>query len=122
MVLRSMDRLLAELPYPVQVEKSEGPCADDEPLPRRIRGALATMAVALIAERRHPPGPGASTALDGAETVLLGELVTGREDRLPRIMPSLVFLVALPVVEQDRALALAQRIAELIAEAADADR
>ena len=43
-----------------------------------------------------------------------GELVSGNAAQLPALMPSFVFLVALPVVDQDRALELSRRTSELI--------
>jgi hypothetical protein len=53
-------------------------------------------------------------ALDGAESVIRGELLFGNADRLPALMPGFVFLVVLPVVDQDRALELSRRTEELI--------
>jgi hypothetical protein len=43
-----------------------------------------------------------------------GELMRGNSAQLPTLMPSFVFLVALVVVDQDRALELSARTAELI--------
>jgi hypothetical protein len=92
--------------------------ADDDALVREVRTALATIAARLGAAAENPPSYPVQSALDGAEIVMRGDLMTGRGDRLPRLMPSLVFLVALPIVEQDQALALSQRTAELIDEEA----
>jgi len=84
----------------------------------RMRRALARVAAALDGE-----GPkGASecaigAALDGAEMVMRGELVRGNAAQLPALMPSFVFLVALPLVDQDRALELSQRSAQLVEKA-----
>jgi hypothetical protein len=41
---------------------------------------------------------------------------SGNDARLPQLMPSFIFLVALPIVEQDRALELSRRTSELIEE------
>jgi hypothetical protein len=125
-LLRVLEKLLGELPDPeVEIFGAESNfaggqtgmgnlSAEDEASVRGIRSALATLAVAL--DPRHDPPPATvRTVLDGAETVIRGELVAGRGDRLPRLLPSLVFLVALPIVQQDRALALSRRTAELIA-------
>jgi hypothetical protein len=43
--------------------------------------------------------------------------VSGNAARLPTLMPSFVFLVALPLVDQDRALELSQRSAQLVEKA-----
>ena len=53
-------------------------------------------------------------ALDGAEMVMRGELVSGNAGQLPALMPSFVFLVALPVVTEDEALDLSKRMARLV--------
>lgn len=89
---------------------------EEERLVGRLRGSLQRIAAALSAGREDPPVQAVAAALDGAEIVMSGELVRGGVGRLPRLLPSFVFLVALPIVEQDRALALSRRTAELIAE------
>jgi hypothetical protein len=43
-----------------------------------------------------------------------GELVRGNAGELPALMPSFVFMVALQVVDQDRALELSQHTSRLI--------
>jgi hypothetical protein len=43
-----------------------------------------------------------------------GELMRGRSEQLPALMPSFVFLVALPIVHQDRAFALSEQTFELL--------
>ena len=48
-----------------------------------------------------------------------GELVSGNAAQLPALMPSFVFLVALPVVDQDRALELSRRTERLVEGALD---
>jgi hypothetical protein len=60
------------------------------------------------------PENAVGAALDGAELVIRGELVRGNADRLADLMPSFVFLVTLPIVDQDEALALSRRAAELV--------
>jgi hypothetical protein len=45
-----------------------------------------------------------------------GELLSGNAAQLPQLLPSFVFLVALPIVDQDRALELSRRTSELIEE------
>jgi hypothetical protein len=85
---------------------------DDEALVAQIRAALARIADAV--------GPGGSrrainAALDGTEVVVRGQLRSGTIDQLAALMPSFVFLVAMPSVEPGRAIELAERTAELIA-------
>ena len=129
MLLRVADRLCRELGY---AESGEVPGArttpgeglatsrildsEDAALVARLRTALAKIAVALNTRSEDAPVPGVLAALDGAEMVMRGELVSGNAGQLPRLMPSFVFLVALPIVEQDRALELSRRTSELIEE------
>ncbi len=91
----------------------------DEALAGRLRMGLAKIAAALGFGPDGPRPQAVLAALDGAEMVIRGELMTGNADHLPRMMPSFVFLVALPIVEQDRALALSRRTAELISRASE---
>jgi hypothetical protein len=55
-------------------------------------------------------------SLAGVELAIRGELVMGNAERLGARMPSFVFLVTLPVLDQDRALELSRRAAELVDE------
>jgi hypothetical protein len=93
--------------------------AEDEALVAGITDALAKIAVALSGEPHESPPRAVLTALDGAALVTRGELVQGNAERLPQLMPSFVFLVALPIVEQDRALELSRRMSELVEEEAE---
>jgi len=90
--------------------------SEDELAVLDVRGGLAKIAGVLAGEDELSPQDtrAVGAALDGAELVMRGELVNGNGNWLPRLMPSFVFLVALPIVEQDRALALSRRAAELI--------
>lgn len=92
--------------------------ADDAALVARLKMALAKIAVA-VADASGPedsPGRPVEAAIEGVELVMRGELLRGNAARLPRLMPSFVYLVTLPIVEQDRALELSRRTSELIAE------
>jgi hypothetical protein len=89
---------------------------EDESLVVKVREALAGIAATLFTEAEEPSSRAVETALDGAEFVMRGELLTGNPERVLRLMPSFVFLIALSVVEQDRALELSRRTSELIAE------
>jgi hypothetical protein len=89
---------------------------EDEALARRVREGLARIAAALGHTAEGPHSRAVAVALDGSEMALRGELAGGNGRELPRLMPSLVFLVALPLVNEDRALRLSRRTAQLIAE------
>lgn len=128
------DQLSIELGYPQGEEIAgthsllggeDGPLAgilnsEDELLVARVRQGLARVAAALDGEGTEGASRSAvGAALDGAEMVMRGELVRGNADRLPALMPSFVFLVALPVVDQDRALELSNRTERLFEGALD---
>lgn len=91
--------------------------AEDELLVTEVRLGLARMAHALGAAARAEASQRlVSAALDGAEMTMRGELMSGRSEQLPALMPSFVFLVALPIVPQDRAFELSRRAFELLEE------
>ena len=128
-LLRVADQLSIELGYDPGGEPpgarsplggGEGPMAgilnsEDELLVARIRRGLAKVAAALDGEASEGvPEYAVGAALDGAEVVIRGELVSGNAAKLPTLMPSFVFLVALPVVDQDRALELSRRTEQLV--------
>jgi hypothetical protein len=90
--------------------------AEDELFVSAMRRALAKLASALGAAtaqgvRRNALG----AALDGTELVIRGELLSGNAEQIPSLIPSFVFLVTVPIVEQDAALDLSSRTSELIA-------
>ena len=129
LLLGVAEKLCAELPHAgsgeIPVLRStlgaDGPMAGvlgdaDEELATVLREALARVAVAAGARPEDPQAHRVLAALDGAEMVIRGELVSGNLVQLPRLLPSLVFMVTLPIVEQDRALALSRRASELIGE------
>ena len=132
-LLRVADQLSIELGY---ARDEEAPGADsqldgdqrmagilnseDELLVVGIRRGLARLAAAAAPEGNGSDGASGSAtiaALDGAEMVMRGELVMGNAGRLPSLVPGFVFLVVLPVVEQDEALELSRRAERLIEEA-----
>jgi hypothetical protein len=88
--------------------------AEDEGLVATLRQSLANVAAAADPARREPRDEAVRAALDGAELVIRGELVSGNAQQLPSLMPSFVFLVTLPIIDQDKALDLARRTAELV--------
>lgn len=128
-LLRVADRLSIELGY---AEGEEIPGADsplggengamagilnseDELLVASIRRGLAKVAIAFDGEGSDgTPECAVGAALDGAEIVMRGELLMGNAGNLPALMPAFVFLVALPVAGQDRAVAVSKRAARLL--------
>jgi hypothetical protein len=88
---------------------------EDELLVAKMKGRLAEVAAAIGAAKIDgAPRNAVWAALDGAELVMRGELLSGNAGRLLWLMPSFVFLVTLPIVEQDEALELSRRTSELI--------
>lgn len=89
--------------------------SEQESLVSEMRSCLARLAAAVGAgEASGEPKRAVAVALDGAELVLRGHLASGKAEHLPALIPSFVFLVTLPLVEQDEALALARRTSELV--------
>lgn len=89
--------------------------SEDELLVAGVRHGLAKVAAALDGEGSGgTSGRAVGAALDGAEMVMRGELVRGKAELLPALMPSFVFMVALTVVDQDRALELSRRTSALL--------
>ena len=132
-LLRAADQLSSELGYS---EGEEPPGADsrlggesratdavlnseDEALVSGMRRGLARIAAALVSHSDDGSGNRVGAALDGAEMVMRGELLFGNADRLPALMPSFVFLIALQLVDQDRALELSRRTTAIVAVALD---
>ncbi len=126
-MLQVLDRLCAELgawepleaPGEISALAREGTMAsilspEDEAMVAALRRGLARVAAALGGEEDRR-GRAVAAALDGAEVVIRGELVSDNRARLPVLMPSFVFLVALPIVNQDRALEISRRAEELLA-------
>jgi hypothetical protein len=49
--------------------------------------------------------------------VIRGELMSGRAAQLPVLMPGFVFLIAVPALDLDGAIALSRRTAEMVEQA-----
>lgn len=126
-LLRAADRLGAELGY---AEGEELPGVDsglgsthgamggllgpeDELLVAKLRRGLARIAAALGGDPFESTVGG---ALDGIEMAMRGELAMGNASQLPALMPGFVFLVVLPVVDQEEALGISRRAAALVEE------
>jgi hypothetical protein len=88
---------------------------EDEQAVMGLRAALVKITAVLSSGAEVLSPLAVRAALDGSEMVMRGELVNGRGEQLPKLMPGFVFLVALPIVDQDRALELSRRATELIA-------
>lgn len=90
--------------------------SEDEEFVATLRRGLARIATALGAGggAGHEQGNAVGAALDGAEMVTRGELIMGNGGQLPSLLPGFVYLVVLPVVGQDRALAVSERAQQLI--------
>jgi hypothetical protein len=128
---RVADRLCAEFTNPDVAELpgtrstlgegkggSERLPAADEALVARLREALAAIAATLAEGNDDPPVGAIKAVLDGAEFFVRGELRAGDVSSVFRLMPSFVFLVATLVADQDGAIELSRRTAELIEEIA----
>jgi hypothetical protein len=126
------DRLCAETGYAIGDELPDHarPRRDEERAPLfadllapeqeglilTARRSLARLAAALGA--RHPKAVTERTyraLLDGSELVMRNELAAG--NRVLGLMPSFVFLIAIPMLTQDEALELSRRTAVLLEEA-----
>ncbi|HEY2056120.1 MAG TPA: hypothetical protein VGH14_19475 [Solirubrobacterales bacterium] len=105
MLLHVTARLLEELPDagPVEIADaapafgddaaaSELLSADDLLLVESVRAALAKIEAALSAAAENPPTHSVRAALDGADALMPGELMTGRDSPVARFLPSLVIV------------------------------
>jgi hypothetical protein len=89
---------------------------EDELLAATVRAGLARLALAVGAAKAPAGAPrrAIGVALDGVELVLREELVRGDGTRLAALMPSFVFLVTVPIVDQDEAIELSRRASALM--------
>jgi hypothetical protein len=126
-LVRVADQLCAELPRAKTSEAGAVEAAlvgeplmkgilgsEEESLVRGLRGALVRIAATLGTGLEDAQLRRVRVAIDGAEMATRGELLTGNAWHLPRLLPSFIFMVALPIVEQDLALKLSQRAAALV--------
>lgn len=91
--------------------------SEDEGLVADLRRSLAGLAADLSPDAETADSVAVRATLDGMEVVTRGELICGNRERLPQLLPGFVFLVALPIVGQDRALELSRRTTALVASA-----
>jgi AcrR family transcriptional regulator len=66
-----------------------------------------------LAGESDVPRAATRAAIGGAEALVRRELGAGRAERLPQLLPNLVYSAAVALLGQDEALALAQRAREL---------
>jgi hypothetical protein len=89
---------------------------EEEELIATAHGCLARIAEGLETKHHKVVSETTYAALfEGAELIMRSELAAGNP--LSALMPSLVFLIALPMVKQDEALALSERTSSLLNEA-----
>jgi hypothetical protein len=114
----AMDRSFLEqpIPGPADPQLFAGSLSEaDEKVVATARAALAQIAEALEAKMPTSiPGIGVSALLGGAEMLMRSEIAKGTPPSA--LMPSFVFLVALPLVDREEALELSQRTANLLEE------
>lgn len=104
---RQAEALVAERPLDAMLGE------EDEQLVAELRAGLAQLAVLRPGE----PVEGVVAvqgALDGAEFVVRGDILSGQSARLPQLLPSFVFLVLLPLLGKSEALRVAERAARLL--------
>jgi hypothetical protein len=92
---------------------------EEEELVRELGRSLAELAEAAASV--HPenaaPAPSATIgAVGGAEMVMRAELMAGRGERLPELLPDFVYLVTLPFADLAGAKALRDRARGLLDE------
>jgi hypothetical protein len=89
---------------------------EEERLVATARQALVRIAEALMGRKPAAiPETAVPALIDGAEMVMRSELAAGNPPTT--LMPSFVFLVTLPLVDQDEALELSRRTASILEEA-----
>lgn len=126
------DRLCAELGHPIEGELPESAQSDEvraklfgdlltpeqERLVTAVRRSLAWIAAALEADHPKVVSETAYRALlDGAELVTRSELAQGNS--VTALVPSFVFLIALPMITNDEALELSRRASALLEQTID---
>jgi hypothetical protein len=89
--------------------------SEDEKLVAGLKSCLGRLASAARSGRGEPVQAAAvRRRLDGAEFVMRREIMMGQGERLPKLLPSFVFLVVLPLLGHAEALHLSERAARLL--------
>ena len=65
-------------------------------------------------EATEQPMTAARGALGGAEAVIRREVMAGRGDELPRLLPDLVYGATVPFLGQEAALVMARKAADML--------
>lgn len=94
---------------------------EDDRLVLALRAALARVASGAwnekevtVAELEALVPSAIVGALDGAEFVMRGEIMTGGIQRLPALIPSFLYLVTVTIVGQEEAIRYAERAGRLL--------
>lgn len=88
--------------------------AQERVLPE-VMEALTRIIEVVEARTSAPPPPANAVvaALGGAEIVMRSEMLLGRDDWLPRLLPSFTYLATIPFLDRDVALRFAARTERL---------
>jgi hypothetical protein len=87
---------------------------EDEDRVSRLGLGLLRLAGSLRGEPGQADAAAVQSAVQGAELVARNDLRTGRRGRLPQLLPSFTYLVALPLVGQAEALRVSRQTAQLL--------
>jgi hypothetical protein len=92
--------------------------AEERELVESLSEALAQIAARAAANDNaaDPPAFAISGALGGADWVMRSEIVAGRAERLPQLMPEFAYLVTLPLLGHREAMHRRRQAEELVAE------
>lgn len=103
-----------------RIQLSQAGCAEllepeDQALIDAATRALERIVRATEAGSSLPPPRSAIVgALGGAEMVMRAELIAGRAERLPSLLPSFTYLATLPFLGPEEALRKCQRAREIL--------
>ncbi len=108
-VISTMLELMADLPDYATAVMVESLAAGEEAFNRYSQGI--GLIVTLLDEGRvhgqtpiEPPARTARAMMGGGEWLIRGEMMAGRANRLPALVPDFVYMVLVPFVGQDEAL------------------
>lgn len=108
---REVDRHSEVLPEAWRPAAAIG--SEDEKLVAELKSSLGRLAGGVRPGRGHAEAA-VRRRLDGAEFVMRREIMMGQGERLPRLLPSFVFLVLLPHLGHAEALDASERAARLL--------
>ena len=96
-----------------------GLSAEDEAQVREVTTALESIVRAIRPRSPLPPPPATAVvaAIGGAEMLMHAEILAGRSDWLPRLLPSFTFVTSVPFLDRDESLRLSDRTRELVEQA-----